>query len=573
MPSSAHLAAMMASPSLTASPMASPINPAEIKAIALKVKQRLSSRISASQAATEPGSSWTNPLASPLPRASQPVLSAASGSAGPPDGDGGDETATAPTGELGAPRPTDSGPRLLSVATDRSVRTDEGVRAQQTWSEEFDIDDGATPTPHLSPRSRECTMELVLAPATVGSSATTSRSLDLGPWSTESVTPTGPPGRAVLPYLPPQLSLAPVDDDHDHDHEAHRPAAPRGPTPDNHFLADTAERTCSVQTMESVRLSCESAGSERAVECWRELPASVSVAAAGSPDTIRACSGIPVLPGAMRPAHTQYRFRVQQGERVLVIETRYKHMHKLSRQLQSLLQSELPNLPPKLRGAARLSATVISQRQAAFREFIEAAIAAVAAPQEPNGNSGSRKLKRKGKRPDVDAASARLQRFLTRAAVGTEDVTPISGDSRGCSCSSSSSSSSSSGGSDECEDTDVNLNDGSDDDAHDCDLGTELRPVPAEGAGGGPLHGICGGSSGGDRRRRRPRLTTAAATLASAIVASAANVPQRALVSRPTRSQGGAVSLTRPSASDDDNACVNTCATAEGDDVSDDDCL
>jgi hypothetical protein len=100
-----------------------------------------------------------------------------------------------------------------------------------------------------------------------------------------------------------------------------------------------------------------------------------------------------------------------------------------------------------------------------------------------------------------------------------------------------------------------------------------LRPVPAEGAGGGPLHGICGGSSGGDRRRRRPRLTTAAATLASAIVASAANVPQRALVSRPTRSQGGAVSLTRPSASDDDNACVNTCATAEGDDVSDDDCL
>jgi hypothetical protein len=96
-----------------------------------------------------------------------------------------------------------------------------------------------------------------------------------------------------------------------------------------------------------------------------------------------------------------------------------------------------------------------------------------------------------------------------------------------------------------------------------------LRPVPAEGAGGGPLHGICGGSSGGDRRRRRPRLTTAAATLASAIVAGAANVPQRALASRPTRSQGGAVSLTRSSASDDDNAC----ATAEGDDVSDDDCL
>lgn len=453
---------MAISPAILRSPMPSPINPTEIKAIALKVKQRLSSRRSESLAET---STCSNPLAPPLCV---------------------DHLAASEL-EMGAPRPTDSGPRVQSTTPDSSFAATPPV-LEDTWSSEFDVDTGtgATPTPYLSPRSRECTAELLLAPTSyscgAASSTECSHSVELGPWPTNSVeTPTGPfptiasstgpPGRAVLHCLP-QLSLAPVDDE-----AAVVPAAPRGPPPVNDLFSSSSS-----QTMESVRLSGDSGDSEADLAAdWSGPMSAATVSAVGSPDTVHACSGLPV-PGPMRRAHTMYRFRVTHASgRGLLIETRYCQMHKLKRLLDGLLRTaDLPTLPPKLRGATRLSGTVIAARHAAFRGFIEAAIARITALREEH--TLSKREWRRGfmsrpRKERIDAASAAMQQFLTKSAIMAED---------------------------------------------DFELGTERQPVPAEWAGGGAMVSLCGGG-GGDRRHRRRTLTSAVAALASAIVAGPAS--------------------------------------------------
>ena len=488
------------------SPAPSPINPAEIKAIALKVKQRLSARLATHSAAE--ADRCVNPLATPVRGTRRlSVERTASGSSGP------SSTKTvhssASTSEMGAPRPT-----RLPVAT--AICTDEdpcsSVRQSKTWSEEFDVDDGTTPAPHLSPRSRECTAELVLAPATLDDSATTSsterrvRSLELGPWSGTpgSSMREYPPGRPALCNLQKSLLLVPADTDSP---EMDPPPAPRGPVPANDFLQEETRVDACSPAMESVRLSYESIeGAETRVD-WRDLPAAVSVMAAGSPDTIQACAKIPI-PGHMRPAHTEYRFRVQVGDHILIIQTRYRHMHRLSRRLDSFItttQSDvvLPALPPKLRGSARLSAAVVSQRQHAFREYIEAAVAAVVAAQQTlqnptaqalaasqGGRSKMRKPRKvKNKVSDTERASAVLRRFLIESAIGTEEY---------------------------MYDSSFRFND-ADKTGGVHKLGTALRPVPAEQAGGGPLNHFCGGR--GDCTDNRRRLANVAAVLASAIIA------------------------------------------------------
>ena len=207
------------------------------------------------------------------------------------------------------------------------------------------------------------------------------------------------------------------------------PAAPRGPAAVNLSAATPqGSPTSASPPMESVRLSCESTdGAGHRID-WRDLPATVSVVSAGSPETICACAKIPV-PGRMRPAYTLYTFRVQAGRHVLLIQTRYRQLRRLSRRLDSLL--DLPILPPKVRKkSSRLSTAVVSQRQSAFREYIEAAVAAVVASRqafherkvpEPAASGARRFMMRRPKAktnvPNVEAASAALQRFLTETAI------------------------------------------------------------------------------------------------------------------------------------------------------------
>jgi hypothetical protein len=321
------------------SPLPSPVNPAEIKAIALKVKQRLSARMATvseeerhreAERQTEQPERCVNPLALPRRRA---------------------RSSSAPRSaeaEVGAPRPTESGDREKDggavaesdgeTAAQRARRRDReaegqterprgllppgmsgwaGAAPSQTWSAVYDVDDGATPAPHLSPRSRECTAELELAPAsTTAGSSTAERSTGLGPWSvtpqttavlehpqpgnlqkgegqreteTETETETDKrEGQGEAKRDTDALVLVPADGDAD---EANRPAAPRGPAPGNHFFVESLLSTHSAP-MESVRLSCESTdGTDTSVD-WRELPTAVSVMAAGSPDTVHACAKV-----------------------------------------------------------------------------------------------------------------------------------------------------------------------------------------------------------------------------------------------------------------------------------------
>ena len=489
----------------------SPVLTPVVRALAAKVLQRLSvARTSARSDGhgAEPASaSYHNPLNSPLPTqraaaaaaVTMSLQSAVSASPG-----GGGATSSTP----GAPRPTQSGPRPLSDDSCRTVVRGDDASPRHAWSSEFDVDPGATPPPHLSPRSRECTAELALAPATASTAGSASNAHDshgrqlsagseLGPWSTESSSSrsTGPPAYIHLPA--PPLSLTPADVDG----AEPLPSAPRGPAPHNQFFPSA--RTSSAQTMESVRLSFGSFEGAAPGADWRELPAVTSVATHSKPETIVPTACRPLPASMHRMLHTSYRFRVQQGDRVLVIETRYRSMHRLAKQLNALLYTasseselQLPPLPPKLRGSARLSAQVVSTRQAAFQAFIEAAIAAVVQPGAAHGAHMNKKSKKKSKKentPDLDAASARLQRFLTRSAVGTDAATPRSSLT-------------------DSDDMDSDDNDDESDDSA-AEYGSESRPVPAEQPGGGAL---CGGGS--DRRHRRPRLTTAATTLASHIV-------------------------------------------------------
>ena len=104
--------------------------------------------------------------------------------------------------------------------------------------------------------------------------------------------------------------------------------------------------------------------------------------------------------------------------------------NRLAARLNALIctaQSDvvLPAIPPKVRGKAlRLSDAVVRQRQLAFKEYIEAAVAAVVAAQRaklkvlepPPPPAAGFKMRRpnakKTEVADIAAASAVLQRFL-----------------------------------------------------------------------------------------------------------------------------------------------------------------
>ena len=285
----------------------------------------------------------------------------------------------------GAPRATKSGPRLLAASPAVAAAPCETPVTPQR----ADADAAAPPTPHLSPSRGGSVDELALAPASGSASRAGS---GLGPWTT---TASGSSGIAHIPrpqspaLLP--LAVAPLGS----------PAAAGSPDGRSSEL-------------KSVRLSKDpDSGSDSASSAevdWRELPRVASVAPAATPETVVSYKAAPF---ADLRAHTAYRFRVQQGDKVLLIETRYRRLHRLHQRLSTSgvpALRELPPLPPKLRGAGRLSPTVVGRRQAAFREFLQSAISAL--PDEEVGERDE----------NARVASARLQRFLSKSCCAPVDL-------------------------------------------------------------------------------------------------------------------------------------------------------
>ena len=291
----------------------------------------------------------------------------------------------------GAPRATKSGPRLLVASPAVAAAPCETpVTPQRAYA------DAAPPTPHLSPsRGGSVPDELALAPASGSARRPTSEDRagsGLGPWTTTASGSSGivhiprPQSPALLP-----LAVAPLGS----------PAAPGSPNGRSSEL-------------KSVRLSKDpDSGSDSASSAevdWRALPRVASVAPAATPETVVSCKAAPF---ADLRAHTAYRFRVQQGDKVLLIETRYRRLHRLHQRLSTSgvpALRELPPLPPKLRGAGRLSPTVVGRRQAAFREFLQSAISAL--PDEEVGERDE----------NASVASARLQRFLSKSCCAPVDL-------------------------------------------------------------------------------------------------------------------------------------------------------
>ena len=284
----------------------------------------------------------------------------------------------------GAPRATKSGPRLLAASPAVAAAPCETpVTPQRAYA------DAAPATPHLSPSRGGSVDELALAPASGSASRVGS---GLGPWTTTASGSSGivhiprPQSPALLP-----LAVAPLGS----------PAAPGSPNGRSSEL-------------KSVRLSKDpDSGSDSASSGevdWRALPRVASVAPAATPETVVSCKAAPF---ADLRAHTAYRFRVQQGDKVLLIETRYRRLHRLHQRLSTSgvpALRELPPLPPKLRGAGRLSPTVVGRRQAAFREFLQSAISAL--PDEEVGERDE----------NASVASARLQRFLSKSCCAPVDL-------------------------------------------------------------------------------------------------------------------------------------------------------